>query len=257
MEWTVAGDDLWILQSRPISTTGATLQAEADAIARERAQEEARQTSGETGPAADRVGPRDERPWYINLHKSFSTLRELRRQVEEVAIPHMKAEADSMAMTDLTVLSDDELASGSSPKKRGPGPLGGDVLQRLHPPGSWSAPLRTGLQRQGTAGGSLRVRGSARGIRPAQRESQCRPPGAGRKDNPGTHRTDGGARRLPRPIRIGAGNPGARPGPGAGAIGASGRQDGPKCLGNSRSPDGGRDSPQPGEDGGGSSSRPC
>ena len=117
MEWTVAGDTLWILQSRPISTTGATLQAEADAIARARAQEEARQTSGETGPPTDRVGPRDERPWYINLHKSFSTLRELRRQVEEVAIPRMMAEADSIAATDLAVLTDEELATEATRRK--------------------------------------------------------------------------------------------------------------------------------------------
>ncbi len=53
---------------------------------------------------------RDERPWYVNLHKSFSTLRDLRYQVEQVAIPQMEAEADSMAATDLAALSDEDLA---------------------------------------------------------------------------------------------------------------------------------------------------
>lgn len=110
VEWTVAQRELWILQSRPISTLGATLQAEADSIAHERAEEEVREVLGATAPPQSSPALRDERPWYVNLHRSFGTLRELRHQVEQVAIPHMEAEADSMATTDLSALSDDDLA---------------------------------------------------------------------------------------------------------------------------------------------------
>ncbi len=106
MEWTIAGDDLWILQSRPISTLGTTLQAQADAIARERAEAE---TLGV--PGADAASVRDERPWYLNLHKSFGRLRDLRYQVEQVAIPQMEREADAMALVDLGVLSAQGLAT--------------------------------------------------------------------------------------------------------------------------------------------------
>ena len=111
VEWTVAGDELWILQSRPISTLGTRLQAEAHSIAHERAQEEVREVLGGTASPDGSPASRDERPWYVNLHRSFGTLRDLRYQVEQVAIPHMGAEADSMATTDLSGLSDQDLAS--------------------------------------------------------------------------------------------------------------------------------------------------
>ena len=52
----MAGDELWILQSRPISTLGATLQAEADSIAHERAQEEAREVLEDRLARGSRVG---------------------------------------------------------------------------------------------------------------------------------------------------------------------------------------------------------
>ena len=131
VEWTVAGDDLWILQSRPISTVGATLQAEADTIARERAEAETEEVLGtspqsggaplgRSGPSSPSAGPsaaragtiaRDERPWYLNLHKSFGKLRDLRHQVEEVDVPQMEAEAESMTAIALAALPDDELAA--------------------------------------------------------------------------------------------------------------------------------------------------
>jgi pyruvate,water dikinase len=113
VEWTVAGGDVWLLQSRPISTLGSRPQtdAEADAIARERAAAEFEEALGGSGarPAQSRP-PRDERPWYLNLRKSFGTLRELRRRVEQVAIPAMKAEADAMAAVEPSTLSDSDLA---------------------------------------------------------------------------------------------------------------------------------------------------
>ncbi len=106
MEWTIAGDDLWILQSRPISTLGTTLQAQADAIARERAEAEVLGV-----PGASAASTRDERPWYLSLRKSFGKLRDLRYQVEQVAIPQMEDEADAMALVDLGALSAEELAT--------------------------------------------------------------------------------------------------------------------------------------------------
>jgi len=128
VEWTIAGEHLWILQSRPISTLGNTSQSEADSIARERAGAEVREFlgasaagGGSSDPGEPNLPPgaspgraaavaRDERPWYLNLHKSFGKLRELRYQVEEVAIPQMETEARALAAIDLAVLSDEALA---------------------------------------------------------------------------------------------------------------------------------------------------
>ena len=111
MEWTVAENDLWILQSRPISTLGATLRAEADSIAKDRAQEEMRQVLGASAAAGGGSTTRDERPWYVNLHRSFGQLRDLRHEVEEVALPGMEAEAASFAGVDFGALSDEDLAA--------------------------------------------------------------------------------------------------------------------------------------------------
>ncbi len=112
MEWTIAGDSLWILQSRPISTLGTAFQAEADAIARERADAEVLGV-----PATHATSARDERPWYLSLHKSFGKLRDLRYQVEQVAIPQMEAEADAMASVDLGALSAEELATETARRR--------------------------------------------------------------------------------------------------------------------------------------------
>ncbi len=112
VEWTIADGGLWLLQSRPISTLGSRMQAEAEAelIARERAEIEVRTalTLQDPGPAQS---SRDERPWYLNLRKSFGNLQELRRTVEEVAIPGMESEADTMARVDLPSLSAEGLAA--------------------------------------------------------------------------------------------------------------------------------------------------
>ncbi len=112
VEWTIADGDLWLLQSRPISTLGSRMQAEAEAelIARERAEIEVRTTltPQDPGPAQS---SRDERPWYLNLRKSFGNLQELRRAVEEVAIPEMESEADTMARVDVPSLSAEALAA--------------------------------------------------------------------------------------------------------------------------------------------------
>jgi pyruvate,water dikinase len=110
VEWTIADARLWLLQSRPVSTLGSRAQesTEAEAIARDRAEAEVAEALGAGGPGER--APQDERPWYLNLRKSFGGLQELRHRVEEVAIPQMKAEADAMAGVDLFALSDEALA---------------------------------------------------------------------------------------------------------------------------------------------------
>jgi pyruvate,water dikinase len=109
VEWTIAEGELYVLQSRPISTLGSRFAGEADVIAHERAHEEVGQIIGATVSAEAGQAKRDERPWYLNLQRSFSTLVELRRQVEEVTIPRMAVEADSLASVDLAPLSDADL----------------------------------------------------------------------------------------------------------------------------------------------------
>lgn len=112
VEWTIAHGEVWLLQSRPISTLGSSARAEAEEIARSRAEAEVIQFVG-AGDIAPSGSPpaRDERPWYLNLRKSFGALLELRRRVEEVAIPAMRAEADAMAAVGLSALSEPDLAA--------------------------------------------------------------------------------------------------------------------------------------------------
>lgn len=78
VEWTFARGRLIVLQSRPITTRR------------------------ETGPA-------DQRPWYLSLKKSFATLSQLRRRVEEELLPAMAAEAEAMAAVPLAEFSEAEL----------------------------------------------------------------------------------------------------------------------------------------------------
>ena len=78
MEWTFEGNDLYALQSRPITTV-----------------------SSEKG---------DQRPWYLSLHRSFENLKVLRRKIEGDLIPAMIEEADALSHRELRGLSDGELA---------------------------------------------------------------------------------------------------------------------------------------------------
>jgi hypothetical protein len=71
MEWTMAGKELYVLQSRPITTVGG-----------------------------------DERSWYLSLHRSFGNLQLLRRTIEYVLLPAMVADAESLAKVNLAALSD-------------------------------------------------------------------------------------------------------------------------------------------------------
>jgi len=79
VEWTYAEDSLVLLQSRHITTLRSHK-------------------------------PEDERVWYLSLNRSFDNLKTLRRKIEGELIPKMISVAESMADTDLALLSDGALA---------------------------------------------------------------------------------------------------------------------------------------------------
>ena len=79
LEWTFSKDKLYILQARPIT---ATLSPQAD----------------------------DQRPWYLSLHRSLENLEELQADLEQEVLPGMDRDAQQMALADLTVLDNHELA---------------------------------------------------------------------------------------------------------------------------------------------------
>jgi pyruvate,water dikinase len=79
IEWTFAGKQMYVLQSRPITTI----------------------KSGE---------PEDNRIFYLGLRKSFENLRSLRKRIEEELIPAMIEEGKSLSTVDPSRLSDSELA---------------------------------------------------------------------------------------------------------------------------------------------------
>ena len=80
VEWTYDKDFLVLLQSRPITTL-----------------------------RSDK--PKDERGWYLSLHRSFDNLKNLRRKIEEELIPGMIAVAESLGAKDLVKLSVQALAA--------------------------------------------------------------------------------------------------------------------------------------------------
>ena len=80
IEWTIKGQELYLLQSRPITTT---------------AEEE----------------KEDKRPWYLSLRRSFENLRLLRSKIEGEIFPSIIAAAEEMAGKDLTGLTEQELTS--------------------------------------------------------------------------------------------------------------------------------------------------
>jgi pyruvate,water dikinase len=78
VEWTFRNGTLFGLQSRPISTA----------------------FTGETD---------DKRPWYLSLHRSFESLKDLQKRIEQELLPSMSEEAQRLAVPDLAKLSDDQL----------------------------------------------------------------------------------------------------------------------------------------------------
>ncbi len=79
VEWTIREGNLFILQSRPITTISS--------------------------------GSReDKRPWYLSLRRSFENLKTLRKKIEEELIPAMVEEAECLSRQDVTQLSDTQSA---------------------------------------------------------------------------------------------------------------------------------------------------
>lgn len=79
VEWTYQGAQLHILQSRPITT-------------------------------ASHLSDQDLRPWYVSLHRSLETLKELRRSIENEYVPQMIHQAEQLAQLDLVRLTNKDLA---------------------------------------------------------------------------------------------------------------------------------------------------
>lgn len=87
VEWTFVGDELYVLQSRPITTV-------------------------------KREDETDNRAWYFSLRRSFDNLKGLRTRVEGELIPEMEREARALAEKDLTRLSNSELAEELAARQR-------------------------------------------------------------------------------------------------------------------------------------------
>ena len=80
IEWTFRGQELVILQARPITT-------------------------------ASRPAEGDNRSWYLSLHRSLENLLVLRRRIEEELIPRMRRVAEELAQVDVAALDDANLAA--------------------------------------------------------------------------------------------------------------------------------------------------
>jgi pyruvate,water dikinase len=80
VEWTIRGQDIYVLQSRPITTIGS-------------------------------ADPQDKRGWYLSLHRSFENLKALRHKIETELIPAMIQEAETLAHQRLDALTDEELVT--------------------------------------------------------------------------------------------------------------------------------------------------
>ena len=86
IEWTFVGDELVILQARPISTDVAN-------------------------------DPMDKRPWYLSLHRSLENLQDLWLKIENELLPAMSHEADELHQVDLQNISDLQLADEIEKRK--------------------------------------------------------------------------------------------------------------------------------------------
>jgi len=80
LEWTFQKNDLYVLQSRPITTLSSQKED-------------------------------DSRSWYLSLHRSFENLKALREKIENELIPGMIADAEELAGVPLPELTDKELAA--------------------------------------------------------------------------------------------------------------------------------------------------
>jgi len=80
LEWTFQQKDLYVLQSRPITTLSSQKED-------------------------------DSRSWYLSLHRSFENLKALREKIENELIPGMIAAAEKLARVSLSELPDKQLAA--------------------------------------------------------------------------------------------------------------------------------------------------
>jgi phosphohistidine swiveling domain-containing protein len=78
VEWTFQNRDLYLLQSRPITTL-----------------------KEERSP--------DNRPWYLTLRRSFLNLKKLKKKIEDDLIPEMVEVAEELSRKDFVSLGDNEL----------------------------------------------------------------------------------------------------------------------------------------------------
>ncbi len=96
LEWTFKGTRLCLLQCRPI-TAGR----------------------GEQASPGERLWEEeDQRPWYLNLKRSFSNLKKLRKRIEGELIPEMEREAKRLDRVRLERLSDRELTAAIDERSR-------------------------------------------------------------------------------------------------------------------------------------------
>ncbi len=95
-EWTFQGSRLYLLQCRPI-TAGR---------------------GEKTGPGERLWEQEDRRPWYLNLKRSFASLKKLRERIEGELIPEMEREAKRLGGVRLDRLSDGELAAAIAERSR-------------------------------------------------------------------------------------------------------------------------------------------
>ena len=93
-EWTIREDTLFLLQSRPVTTTKD-------------------ESTDSTPWSAD-----DKRPWYLSLKRSFDNLKVLHRRIEEELLPQMAADAEDLSKTDPTTLSDAQLVEAIQTRMR-------------------------------------------------------------------------------------------------------------------------------------------
>jgi pyruvate,water dikinase len=87
LEWTLSQGTLFILQSRPITTSFHTTEE-------------------------------NERSWYLSLHRSLSSLKVLRRTIEQEVLPAMAADAERPAAVDLATLDNQTLAAAISERQQ-------------------------------------------------------------------------------------------------------------------------------------------
>ncbi len=77
VEWTMKGGVLYCLQSRPITTSLDTRDADQS---------------------------QDKRPWYLSLHRSFENLRALEKEIQEELLPAMEKMSRKMAQAELSLM---------------------------------------------------------------------------------------------------------------------------------------------------------